>query len=182
MVCEEAFIARASGGEPFGNQFKIRSSARTPGCEQDVLARLPKPVVIALAVLAGLVAWLALLLFLSGNGSGLGLLFRLGLLVIVVVGLRWLARALKENPTALESLRTAGVAVARALPPLARTIAGATSQLFNALNSAVIYLCGCRWPVALIWFLVAAGIFLLQTNPGIGFFLMLLLAPYWSIV
>src|ERR1700730_12258387 len=98
-----SFIARASGREPFGNQFKIRSSAPTPVCEQEMLARLPKPVVIALAVLAGLVAlpivWPALLGFLIGDGSGLGLLFRLGLLVVVIVGSRRLARGLKESPT-----------------------------------------------------------------------------------
>ena len=179
-------IARASGREPFGNQFKIRLSARTPDCEQEVIARLPKPVVIALAVLAGLVALpivlLALLRFLLGDGLGLGLLFRLGLLVVVIVGSRRLARHLKESPTSLESLRTAGVAVAGTLPPLARTIAGGTSQLFHALKSAVIYLCGCRWPVALIWFLVTFGIFILQADPGIGIVLMLLLAPFWSIV
>jgi hypothetical protein len=190
-------IARASGREPFGNQFKIRLSVRTPDCGHDVLARLPKPVVIALAVLAGLVAlpfvWTALLLFLIGDGSGLGLLFRLGLLVVVIAGSRWLARHLKESPTSreslrtasvavLESLRTAGVVVARTLPPLARTIAGGTRQLFHALKSSVIYLRGCRWPMALIWFLVTFGIFILQAHPGIGFFLMLLLAPFWSIV
>jgi hypothetical protein len=193
----EILHRQASGREPFGNHFKIRSSARTPDCEQEVLARLPKPVVIALAVLAGLVALPivlpALLLFLIGDGSGLGLLFRLGLLVVVIVGSRRLARHLKESPTSVESLRTAGVAVlellrtagvavARTIPPLARTIAGGTSQLFQALKSAVIYLCGCRWPVALIWFLVTFGIFILQADPGIGFFLMLLLAPFWSIV
>jgi hypothetical protein len=151
-----------------------------------VLARLPKPVVIALAVLAGLVAlpfvWTALLLFLIGDGSGLGLLFRLGLLVVVIVGSRRLARRLKESPTSLESLRTTGVAVARTLPPLARTIAGGTSQLFHALKSSVIYLRGCRWPKALIWFLVTFGIFILQAYPSTGIFLMLLLAPLWSIV
>src|SRR5262249_39690732 len=155
----------------------------TPDCEHEVLARLPKPVVIALAVLAGLVALPvvlpALLLFLIGDGSGLGLWFRLGLLVVVIVGSRRLARHLRESPASRESLRaagvavlellgaavvavlellrTAGVAVAKALPPLARAIAGATSQLFNALKSAVIYLFGCRWPVALIWFLLTFG-------------------------
>ena len=191
-----SFIARASGREPFGNQFKIRLSATTPDCEQKCSARLPKPVVIALAVLAGLVAlpfvWTALLLFLIGDGSELGVLFRLGLLVVVIVGSRRLARHLKESPTSRESLRTAGVAVlewlrtagvavARTLPPLARTIAGGTRQLFRAIESSVVYLRGCRWPMALIWFLVTFGILILQSNPGIGFFLMLLLAPFWSI-
>src|SRR5215813_1860273 len=83
-------LTRDTQREPFGNQFKIRSSAPTPDCEHEVLARLPKPVVIALAVLAGLVALPvvlpALLLFLIGDGSGLGLWFRLGLLVVVIVG------------------------------------------------------------------------------------------------
>src|SRR5262249_38261603 len=180
-----SFIARAGGREPFGNQFKIRSSAPTLDCEQEVLARLPKPVVIALAVLAGLVAlpivWVALVRFLLGDGLGLGVLFRLGLLVVVIVGSRRLARHLKESPTSreslrtagvavLESLRTAGVAVAKALPPLARAIAGGTSQLFHALNSAVIYLHGCRWPVALIWFLVTCGVMIVLSIPLVGMF------------
>jgi len=193
-----SLIARASGREPFGNQFKIRSNAPAPDCEHEVLARLPRPVVIALAVLAGLVVLPivlpALLLFLIGDGSGLGLLFRLGLLVVVFVGSRRLARHLKESPTSRESLRTAGVAVlellrmagvavAKALPPLARTIAGGTSQLFHGLKSAVIYLCGCRWPVALIWFLVTFGIVILQADPGTGIFLMFLLfAQFWPTV
>jgi hypothetical protein len=193
----EILHRQASGREPFGNQFKIRSSVPTPDCELEVLARLPRPVVIVLAVLAGLVALpivlLALLRFLLGDGLGLGSLFRLGLLVVVIVGLRRLARHLKESPTSRESLRaagvavlellrTAGIAIAKALPPLARAIAGGTSQLFRALKSAVTYLRGCRWPTALIWFLVTFGILILQSNPGIGFFLMLLLAPFWSIV
>jgi hypothetical protein len=153
--------------------------------------------VIALAVLAGVVALpfvlLALLRFLLGDGSDLGLLFRLGLLVVVIAGSRRLARHLQESPTSRESLRTAGVAVAeslctagvavaRTLPPLARTIAGGTRRLFHALESSVIYLCGCRWPVALIWFLATFGIFILQAHPGTGIVLMLFLAPLWSIV
>jgi hypothetical protein len=162
-----------------------------------VLARLPKPVVIALAVLAGLAALpivlLALLRFLLGDGLGFGTLFRLGLLIAVILASGRLARHLKESPAsreslraagvaALELLRPAGVALAEALPPLARMIAGGTRRLFHALESAVIYLSGCRWPVALIWFPVTFGIFILQVDPGIGFFLMLLLAPFWSIV
>ena len=157
-----------------------------------MLARLPKSVVIALAMLAGLVAlwivFLALLRFLLGGGLGLGLLFRLALLLVVVVGSGRLARHLKESPTsreslrtALESLRTAGVAVARALPPLARMIAGGTSRLFHALKSAVIYLCGCRWPMARIWFLVTYGIMLVLSIPLVGMFLWLFAAPYWLI-
>jgi hypothetical protein len=197
-------IARAGGREPFGNHFKIKSSAHTLDCDQDVLARLPKPAVIALAVLAGVVALpivsTALPLFLFADGSDLGLLFRLGLLVVVIVGSRRLAKHLKESPASRETLRTgivaaakalpplaratrmAIVAVAKALPPLARAIAGGTRRLFHALESAVIYLCGCRWPTALIWFLVTFGILVLQANPVTGFVLMLLLAPFWSIV
>src|SRR5215813_14220191 len=104
-------LTRDTQREPFGNQFKIRSGARTPDCEHEVLARLPKPVVIALAVLAGLVAlwivFLALLRFLLGDGLGLGFLFRLALLLAVIVGSGRLARHLKESPTSRESLRTA---------------------------------------------------------------------------
>jgi hypothetical protein len=150
-----------------------------------VLARLPKPVVIALAGLAALVAlstlWPALLGFLIGDGSGLGFLFRLGLLVAIIVGLRQLAGSVTANPTALASLRTAGVAVVKTLPPLARTISGGTRWLFQALKSTVIYLRGCRWPRALLWFLVTFGIFILQAIPDAGFFLMFLGAPFWSI-
>ncbi|SDO26620.1 hypothetical protein [Afipia sp. GAS231] len=148
-----------------------------------MLARLPKPVVIALGVLAAFVAlqilWAPLLLFLIGDGDGLGLLLRFGLLAAVIAGARPLARVLKENRA---SLLTASVAVARTVPPVARTITRGTGRLFNALGSAVTYLRGCRWPKALVWFWLTFGIFLLQAIPDIGFFLMFLAAPLWSIV
>src|SRR5438105_9969492 len=115
-----------------------------------MLARLPRPVVIALGVLAALVAlptlWPALLLFLIGDGDELGLLLRLGLLVAVIMGSKRLARFFKEDPARLESLRTTGVAIVKTIPPLVRAIAGGTRWLVNALKSAVIYLGGCRWP------------------------------------
>jgi hypothetical protein len=151
-----------------------------------MLARLPKPVVIALGVLAAFVAlqvlWTPLLLFLIGDGGELGLLLRLGLLAAVIAGARPLARVLNENRASLEKLGTASVAVARTIPPVARTIAGGTRHLFGALKSTVIYLRACRWPKALIWFWLTFGIFLLQAIPDIGFFLMFLGAPLWSIV
>lgn len=151
-----------------------------------MLARLPKPVVIALAVLAAFVAlptvWMALLRFLIGDGDELGLLFRLALLVAVIVGSRRLAGILKDDPAHLESLRTAGVAIVKTVPPLARTIARAARQFFNALKIAVIYLRGCRWPIALHWFLLTFVIFILQAIPVTGIFLMFLGAPLWSIV
>lgn len=151
-----------------------------------MLARLPKPVVIALGVLAAFVAlqilWAPLLRFLIGDGDGLGLLLRLGLLAAVIAAVKPLARILKENRAAVESLGTASVAVARTVPPVARTVGGGTRHLFGALGSAVTYLRGCRWPKALIWFWLTLGIFLLQAIPDIGFFLMFLAAPFWSIV
>lgn len=151
-----------------------------------MIARLPRPALIAMAVLAGVVAlqivWPALVRALIGDGDELGLVFRFGLLAAVIAGVRPLARVLKENRASLESLLTAGVAVARTIPPLARTIAAAARQLFGALKRTVIYLRGCRWPKALIWFWLTCGIFLLQAIPDIGFFLMFLGAPLWSIV
>src|SRR5207237_1173483 len=131
-----------------------------------MLARLPRPVVITMAVLAGLFAlpyWPALLRFLIGDGDQLGLLLRLGLLVAVIMGSRRLARFFKEDPARLESLRTTGVTVAKTIPPLVRAIAGGTRWLVNALKSAVIYLGGCRWPRALLWFVLTFGIFILQS-------------------
>ena len=158
-----------------------------------MLARLPKPAAIAAALL---VAWIALptvsaalLGALIGDGSELGMLLRLGLLVAVIAGSKWLVGYLKDNPASRESLLTAGVAAtkagvaaAKAVPPLARTIANATRQLFDALERCVTYLRGCRWPMALLWFLLTLGIFILQAIPASGFFLMLLAAPLWSVV
>lgn len=150
-----------------------------------MLARLPKPVVIALAVLAALFAlptvWPALLSVLIGDGDELGMVLRLGLLVALVMGSRRLARALREDPAHLETLLTTGVAVARTLPPLARAISGGARRLFDVLEIIVIYLRGCRWPRASIWFLVTLGIFLVQAIPVVGFLMMFLGAPFWPI-
>ncbi len=150
-----------------------------------MLARLPKPVVIALAVLAALFAlptvWPALLRLLIGDGDELGMVLRLGLLVALIMGSRRLAKALRENPAHLETLLTTGVAVAKTLPPLARAISGGARWLFDALKIIVIYLRGCRWPRALGWFLVTLGIFLVQAIPVVGFLMMFVGATFWPI-
>jgi hypothetical protein len=165
---------------------KDRSSP-TADCEHEMLPRLPKPVVIALAVVTAWFilpdVWTAFIGFLIGDGSELAaLLLRLGLLVAVIVGSKPLLRVLKGSRPSLESVRTAGVAVAKTILPLARTIAGGTIRLFNALRIAVIYLRGCRWPKALIWFWLTFGIILLQSMVVPGIFLMLLGASFWSVV
>src|SRR5262245_47834441 len=107
-----------------------------------MLARLPKPIVIAMAVFAGWfllpIVWLALLRFVTGGGPGLGLWLRLGLLVAVVFGVKRLAKVWKEDPSSLESLRTAsletlrttGVVIVRTVPPLALAIASGAQRLF----------------------------------------------------
>ena len=61
-------------------------------------------------------------------------------------------------------------------------MAGGTIELGNALRIAVIYLRGCRWPTALIWFLLTFVIILLQAIPATGIILMLLGASFWSVV
>jgi len=159
-----------------------------------MLARLPKPIVIAMAVLAGCfvlpIAWIALLRFITDGGPGLSLWLRLGLLVAVVVGVRRLAKAWKEDPSSLESLRTAsletlrttGVVVVKTVPPLARAIGIGADRLFDAVKRTIIYLRGCRWPIALNWFGLTFGIFILQAIPLTGIFILFLGAPFWPIL
>ena len=115
-----------------------------------MLARLPKPIVIAMLVLGAFLAMPTVSQALVGALSGEpGLLIGLGLLAAVIAGLRWLAKAPREDRTA-ESVRAASVAIVAAVPPVARAIAGGTRWLLDTVKSAVIFLRGCRWPKALI--------------------------------
>jgi hypothetical protein len=151
-----------------------------------MLARLPKPIVIAMAVLAACftlpIVWVALLSFLIGDGSELSLLLRFGLLVAGAVGLKRLVASWKEAPPSLEPLRETGVAIVKTVPPLARAIGRVTIQLFDILKRTVIYLRGCRWPIALNWFGLTLGIVILQSNLLTGIFILFLGAPFWPIL
>ena len=151
-----------------------------------MLAHLPKPVAITLGVLAALIAfpvvWPAFMLFLMGDGSPLTSLFRFGLLVALTLGLRWVISGLRGNHTSLEPLRARGIAVAEAVPPLARTLAAGARQLFGMARRVFRYLRGCHWPRALGWFWLTLGIVILQAIPPIGFFIYFLGASLWSIV
>jgi hypothetical protein len=151
-----------------------------------MLARLPKPIVIVMAALAVWfvlpIVWLALLGFLTGDASELGLLLRFGLLVAGGIGLKRLVASWKENPPSLEPLRETGVAVVKTVPPLVRAIGKGTRQLFDVLERIVIYLRGCRWPRASNWFALTFGVFILLAFPLTGIFILFLGAPFWPII